>query len=300
MNKKVALGVVIVLILAVFVFFTINWSKEDTLTGEATAEISLLTITVLDEEGELFPEVDIYVNGAYKGATSKFGQSKGKMTVILQEGDNIITVSKENYIPLTRKISYSNQGGQEITLILEKERANLLINVLDKEKPVEGVRVTLYKEKYAPPEYVAFTDQEGVAHFKNIDDFNYTLRTSKDNYLPKSTNLEVNFSRDGNFVSTSLQITPLPHLLVEITDVEGKVLENVEISLYTKENYHSPGAWPLSIKSTDRNGQVEFSYVELEKTYVVLAKKEGFSTRAMEKILLEDAQELRLVLEPLE
>ena len=265
-------------------------------TTSATAGVSTLTLVVKSEQGELLPEAKVYVNGEYVGRTSKYGESKGTQTVLLDRSENRIQVRKEGYedsLPI--EVSASTSGEQRVTVILEIKKTTFIVSVEGNGKPVEEARVSLFMAKASTPSYVEFTDEHGDALFENVLDNKYTVTIAKEGYELLRLPQEIEVAESGEYGSITAKLQPVPELFVEVMDQQGSPLRQAEVTLYTKEAYNSPGeAVPISTDYTNREGIARFTAVEYGKIYVVVVKKEDYLAQTEEIQLGPDDRSLRV------
>ena len=291
--RKVTYGLLILSLLLL-----IGCSDKNEVTGAAVSEIgevSTLIVTVKAENGTLIHGVEITVNDVYKGKTNRYGSNRGSKTIVLGEEDNTIMAEKEGYVPSDQiSISSTLKGEQYITIVLEKVRTSIEVFVEAADEAVAGARVSLYVDKEAMPDKVVVTDEDGQATLKRIEDGNYTIKAAKEEYMVKKINRNINYSRDGETISLTMDLIKQPELVIEVVDNEELPLEDAEVTIYTKEEYNKPKAWPLSTKFTNREGQTILKFVELDEEYVVIVKKEGFEAQTLEKVLSIDDQAMHV------
>ena len=265
-------------------------------TAVAKASVSTLTIVVKTEQGELLPEAKIYVNGEYVGKTSKYGESKGTQTVLLNRLENRIQVRKEGYgDSLPVEVSASDQGQQRVTIILDVKKSHFIVSVEDHGQPVDGARVSLFVGKASTPSYVAFTDEQGDALFEDVLDNKYTVTVAQEGYELLRLPQKINVAEAGEYDSITAELQPVPELSVEVADYQGSPLRQAEVLVYTKDAYNSPGeAMPISTDYTDREGLARFTAVEYGEMYVVVVKKQDYLAQTKELQLEPDVHAVRV------
>jgi len=279
MKKGVFFISILVLISALFLL--VACEDKNSLTGRITTPVSLLMISVFDEEGKPADGVEIFVNGQFKGVTSKFGQSRGSKTVVLDEENNLIQVVKEGYVTQKGTVSANPQGTQKVVFNLEKKKSVLLVEVLDNQIPLEGVRVALSQEKAPLPLRISSTDRDGLTYFEKTPDGNYTLRLSKEGYSPKTITGMVNFTADDGILTFTLNLEKEPKLKLIVLTEKEEPLFGAQVALYSKEGYNSPEGWPLVTETSNEEGEVEFRFVDEGTDYFVVVKKSGFTAHTL-------------------
>ncbi|MFH1275483.1 MAG: hypothetical protein ABIH82_00060 [Candidatus Woesearchaeota archaeon] len=289
---------IIILITLILSLALIGCSSNDQITGDVvTSKASLLQIKVLDESGEIVPEAEIYLNDIFKGKTSKYGESKGTKLVILDGDKNIIYVEKEGYFSsYPTSISAISIGGeQRITITLEKERTNLLVTVIDEnEQILEGTTVSLHAKENFPSIKDVKTNEEGLADLGRVDDNTYFIKAHLNGYESSTLEVYINFNSDNEKKNLQIKLIRLPHLDIEVIDNENNPLSSTEITLYSKDDFNTPGANPLHISFTDNEGKISYEDVELGEDYIVILKRVGFEAQTHEFTLDNDNQHLKV------
>ncbi len=270
-------------------FFLMACSQEEVITGSSTSSISTLTVVVRDETGQPLPEARVYLNQEFKGKTSKYGSSAGTQTLVLTSKENKVVVRKEGYADSLPVTVSATPGEQSVTLILERKRAVYLVSVEQDNRPVKGVRVTLFPEGSSIPRAVEETDQHGDAFFFDVPDGTYIITLSKAGYEIQRWKREIDYNKKGEFASSVFELEPRAGLQVEVRDLQGTTLSNAEVVLYTLADYNEPGtALPLAVEYTSREGTAEFTSVGYGNTYVVQVKKAGYDAETVEVELYAD------------
>ncbi len=90
-----------------FVFFFIGFSFAP------SEDLTEYTITVLDESGQALQNVSVHID-RFQTLTNEFG----KTSVMLFPGAHNISISKEDYVPISKNISFSDE--QELGFTLQK------------------------------------------------------------------------------------------------------------------------------------------------------------------------------------
>ncbi len=273
-----------------FLSLLINSSgDQDKATGATPAQaISTLWVKVQSENGTLIEGAEIYLNNEYKGKTGKYGESKGSKALVLEQEKNSLVAKKEGYVDSApTSVSGKVAGEQRVTLTLEKELSSLVVAVKDVYgRPLEKAVVTLKVPQ--KDDRSVLSDEKGKAVFKKVDEGEYELEVEKKQYFSKEAQVKVLTDElteeDEKYLTIILE--KIPQLTLEIVDLKGNAIEEVEVTLYTKKEYNTPGAFPSNIKFTSPDGKVIFNQVELDETYMVVAKKEGFRAQIMEKKLI--------------
>lgn len=271
--------------------------SDNELTGSSTAQISTLTITIQSENGSMLYGASIYINGEYKGKISEFGETAGTKTVVLQGSNNQIAVTREGYADGTATVSASYEGQQQVTITLSQLKVALSVQVQDREGAITDARIALYENETLVDS--AFSNSEGIATFKEVADATYTLRISKRGYQSFSVDQAVNYAEEPE-LKLSAHLLKLPILEVVVRSDDSSVLEGAEVTLYDKEVYYQPDAYPFGTKFTNDEGRVTFNQVEYEEEYVVIIKKAGYTTEMQQLRLEPEKQELKFTLKVLE
>lgn len=274
----------------------IGCSEKEEITGAVVTEdaVSVLIVKVIDEDDNLMGGVNVYVNDEFKGRTSKYGESKGTQKVLLNGADNQISVEMNGFSEVEPKmVSASSRGTQQISFALEKERGSFKIVVEDMARnKLKDAQVSLLSRGIV--ERVITTNRAGEASFVKLDEGKYSFRIKKSGYSVKEVEYEI-FDAES-YVST-VELMRLPELSVEVVDDHGQLLPGVEVTLFTRRDYNSPGTFPLHIKYTNSKGVVRFDDVELEEDYVVILKKESFSAQIHEITVTPDDHFLHIGME---
>lgn len=293
-------GILALLALFLLALFLASCSEqEEKITGGSSASFSTLTVVVKDESGFPLLDAKVYLNGEFQGKTNKYGDGKGTQTVLLDKAENTLIVRKEGYAD-SRQITVSagpEGGEQSITIILERKKTTYVVSVVAEGRPVEDVRVTLFYFNTTVPLQQQLTDEQGAAYFEAVDDGVYMITIAREGYDLLRLKQEIDYDQGGEFASTMAELRPFASLLVQVDDESTSPVRNAEVSLFSRQAYHAPGTpLPLSVEYTDREGQVEFTSVEYEETYVLVVKKEGYRAEVVEQELSPEDKAVRVVL----
>ena len=277
-----------------FLFFSLilllsGCSTKEEATGAAVATSSTLLITVAYANGTVIPGAEVYVNDVFKGRTNSYGEGKGTKTILLQGEKSVIKVKKESFAeaaPLS--ISASSAGEQKVVVLLEPVTSQVEVNVGE---PGATIRLSSLKRETQ----LRVTDEEGKAVFEKVGEGGYTLKADKEGFSPVEQELIVEQQQANIIVPLTLSL--LPHLEIEVLDNRGDPLNGVEITLYTKADFNTPGAPPYHVRLTSE-GLVNFEDVVMNTTYVIIIKKEGFEAQTLEQEITPDNQFLHVVLNP--
>lgn len=288
--KTVALLMAIVLL-----FLLISCSKQETITGDITAEINTVRVAVVSENGTLIPGAEIYINDEFKGKTSKYGRSKGTKTIILNSGDEVMTAKHKDY---TASEPVAIVKGEEIaTIVLEKEKTDLVVAVRAFGSGVRDAEIELYESGSFSPEKIMITNSNGRTTFKNVDDGEYILIASKTGLKEAETEIDIDRVNDGDIVKVEMELTPLPKIHIALLDEEANPLEDALIEIYTKKMYNIPAGSSLDYEYTNDEGWTEFGNVEYGESYIIVIKKEDYHARIIEHKLKLGKESLRLEME---
>ncbi len=272
-------------------------SEQASPTAGTVAEVSTLTLIVRSENGSLLYDAEIYVNEEYKGKTLKYGDTAGSKKVVLQGAINNITVKHPAYHLYTNTLSAVPGGEQSLTVSLEKKRSSYIIEVEDEDGAVAQARVSFYADSSLVASI--HTDEYGEAFFSNLSDGNYTIRISKDAYTSVTLQEKVAFAGDGDTIKVEAELIKLPSLTVIVRSDEV-LLPDAEVALYDREEFHAPDAYPLNVKFTNEDGNVLFKYIEYDKAYLLVAKRNGFVAETREFTLTPELREVEFDLAVLE
>ncbi len=287
--KKIILNAFVCLLIIITLILS---GCGDKLTAGAVVEVSTLTIMVVGEDQKFLDEVSIFVNGEYKGKTSKYGQSRGARTVVLTGDENEVKVEKDGYDSVILKsISASLGGPQYTTVTLQKKKIDLEVRVKGKNERIEGARVLLLSEDGLKK--VEFTDNNGIALFESLEDGDYSIRASDERYEPDEEEISIKYARDGSKFKTIISLTKLPELIVKVIEVDGP-LADAEVSFYRKKDYNVPGAYPIGKRYTNDEGIVRFSSVEHGEKYTIIVKHHEFEAGKGEIFLGPDSEEINI------
>lgn len=259
-------------VLALIIVFIVSCSPEN-VTGNATADVPTLTVRVVDENNQIIPGVEIYLNRGYKGKTSQYGNSKGTKQLVLSAGENELEVKAPGYGKFSPILVRGNNS-QEVTVILERKKSNIVVTIQSINEDLAGAEVSLVKSGRTTAEQVALADETGTALFRLVADGKYTIVAEKAGYRSAAVKQDVLRSRDGEFVRRTINLIPYPTLRLKV--VGGDNLENVQVALYTKKGYNRPDALPEDTKLTDSQGEVVFNDVEYDQPYVLVLKRNGY------------------------
>ncbi len=279
------------LLLASFLLLLNGCSGQET-TGSVSAEVSTLLVTVQAENGSLLSNVEVYVNGQFKGKTNQYGEGKGTREVVLKQDENVIIIEKEGYIS-SAPISVSPLKGskQKVTVVLEKIKVDYLISVYDRDGPVSGARVYFSRLNSSLPAAVEVTSSAGEVTFADVEDGNYSIRIVREEYIPQEVQTEIN-QQEGE-TQLSVEVTPLPRVVVEVTTSQGVPLNDAEVLLYRNKDYNTPGAWPLETKFTTSAGIVIFKGVEYNEKYTIVVRRQNYLAQSNQLLLTPDNEQLR-------
>lgn len=282
----------IILLLLLSFLFILTSCSGDEVTGSVSAEVSTLTVTVQAENGSLLYNADVYLNGEFKGKTNQYGEGKGTRELVLMPGENVLTVKKSGYVA-SESISVNPLKGstQKITVVLEKINVNYKILVYDKYGPVSGARVYFSEANSSLPAAVEITNSAGQATFEKVEDGDYDVKVVREEYLP--TEVQRSVDHRERTTRTTVELTPLPRLAVEIVNGQGIPLGNVEVVLYRNKDYNAPGAWPLETKFTNSAGIVVFKGVEHGEKYTVTVRRQNYLAQDNQLLLTPEDENLR-------
>lgn len=262
--------------------------------GTAIDAPSVLLLKVQNHSGDLVDGADVYLNGKYKGKTSKYGESLGTETLILEEDKNEVVVRKAGYLdsdPTTLSLAAAEQ---RLTVVLERQSSQVKITVKDVyARPLKDAVVVLMSGKF---EKSLLTNDEGLAVFQKVPDGSYEVKVHKERYFPEQDVLVVNFAGSSER-SLTLILQKLPQLSVKVVDEQDSPLAEVEVTLYIKKEYNTPGALPEHVKYTFSDGVVRFADVELDERYVLVVKKEGFAAEMVERQVIGSDEVVTVELE---
>ncbi len=262
------------------------------ITGAAVADVALSTIAVrvVDDTGALMSNAVVFVNGKEKGKTPAYGTTRGIKRIVLDGPDNLIKVAKPGYLPAETSVSAILTGEQALTLMLEKMRTGLEVTILEKGAPLSKVEAALY-HKNKVLLHTSLTNVNGTVVFPRLDNGNYRLHLEKEDYLSRELTLYINYSRDGETLERIFELIKIPRLDIVVIDLDGNPLREVEVTLYSKQEYNNPGAFPLHVKYSLAEGKVQFIPLNYEE-YVVIFKKSGYRAQLHEKEVTEEDQQL--------
>jgi hypothetical protein len=267
--------------------------EEDQLTGQTVAQISTLTVKVVHENGTVVPDAKVYVNNEYKGKTSKYGGSKGTETVVLDGSENWIRAEKEGFVsPTPTLVSATTAGSQRMAIVLEKRRSNFEVIISDLHGPLKSADVSLYTEGFLDTKK---TDERGKVTFPKVDDGDYGLRVSMEDYGEDVQEITFHVWSEP-FVALDVELIRKPRLSVVVLDDEGDNLVGSEVSYYTKKDYNSPGGRPFQVSLSDVNGVALAKDVAYGENYIVVVKKENYVAQTHEINLQKDSQEVSVTL----
>ncbi len=283
-TKKILLG-----ILCFLAILITACSEEETVTGGAVSDVSTLTVLVNDENGLPIPEAKVYLDGEYKGKTSAYGQSKGTRALILRSEGHKVLAEKEGYFTSEPKTaSASMKGPQYITIVLESKKTSLEVEVFANGRRVPNALVSV--EGTDGTELAARTDRQGTAAFKRLSDGEYTLTVRKEGYEKREENANIEYELHGLKIRKSIFLTPLTQLSVEVIDSNTwKPIPDVEVSLYTEEEYNTPRSVAESVQYTSDEGSTQFKGTSFGEEYVLVLKKEGYDAKTVALTLQKDA-----------
>lgn len=243
------------------------------LTGSAVKEISTLTVIVRNENGSLMYGASIYVNDEFKGKTNKYGELRGTKEIVLQPGDNYIHIDAAGYITLEPILVSGSGAGQRLTFILERPRTDYVLRVYDGGGEVSAARVTLSHQSKVQ---TAFTNGDGEVAFEQLADGEYVVTIQKGQHRKEEFAVNISWDEHGDTYRSAITLEQEAELAVYVTAEDGTILPEAQVSLYLKDNYNSPQAWPIAAKFTKDDGKVYFRNVDYGEVYVVEVRREGF------------------------
>ena len=220
------------------------------------------------------------------------------MVLRVEGTKNEIKVQKAGYVASEPVfVSAAREGEQKVTLVLVEEAAAYELKVEDKDgEPVMGAEVRLQSEDSR--EYLTrMTNQQGVAYFKQVAEGEYTVRVTKTGFYPEKKQVELDEQEE---TKDTLQLRLLPHLELEVIGPAGEPISQAEITLFEEKEFNTPGGSPLHVRLTSQQGKVFFDDVELDETYVIIIKKEGWDAQTIEKEVREEEQFQQIVLQAVE
>ncbi len=282
----------IVLLVFISFLFMITSCSGDEVTGSVSAEISTLTVTVQAENGSLLYNADVYLNGEFKGKTNQYGEGKGTRELVLMSGENVLTVKKSGYVASESISVHSLRGStQKITVVLEKVNVDYKIFVYDQYGPVSGARVYFSEANSSLPAAIEITNSAGQATFEKVEEGDYSIRVVREEYLP--IEVQRSITHWEATTETTIELTSLPRLAVEVVNSQGIPLGNAEVALYRNKDYNAPGAWPLETKFTNSAGIVVFKGVEHGEKYTVTARRQNYLAQDNQLLLTPENENLR-------
>lgn len=268
--------------------------SDEKLTGGSVAPAATLTVRAENENGSIVTGASVYVNGEFKGKTNAYGEEKGSRMIVVEGINNLIRVEKEGYTTAEPRIVSSASGNQQVTFVLESQKTNLFVAVSDSEGNVPEAKVSLRKGDSPVILGVASTDQDGVATFNEVEDGDYSVQVRKEGYIPASQEEAIDHHRNNGAASISVTLTHLPELLVRVVDQQGQPLDTAEVSIYTWESYHSPGASPITTSYTGSSGEVLFQNVDYDMHYVLVTRRAQYLTSVQDVSLTPDNRQLTI------
>ncbi len=278
----------VILFVTLFVF--IAACSNDKVTGGYAVQTSTLTIKAENENGSIITGASIYVNGEFKGKTNTYGEEKGSRVIVLEGTNNVVTVEKEDYESAEPQAISATGGNQQVTVVLESKKTRFLTEVNDRDGPVAGAKVSLRKGENFIVMGVATTDEDGVATFDLVEDGSYSIQVRKDGYIPEEWEETVDHTQNNGGVSTTISLTLIPELTIKVMDRQGQPLADAEVSLYSRQGYHSPGVSPISIAYTGSSGEVLFQNVDYDDEYVVVVRRAQYLSAIQETVLTPDSR----------
>lgn len=262
------------LVLAVFLFI-LSCSEQD-LTGRTVADVSTLTVIVRNENGSLMYGAHVYVNDEYKGSTNKYGELRGTKEIVLPPGDNDIYVEAPGYVASeTQEVSGAG-AGQRLTFILHKPKTDYTLLVYNDEGALQEVKVTLSHDSQLD---TAFTNEDGEVQFLQLEDGEYIVKLQKGQHTVEEFGINISRSESDGTYSSAITLEQDAELAVEVASDDGTPLPGAEVSLYEKDDYNSPGAYPIAAKFTKEDGKVYFRNVEYGEVYILDVRREGFEAQ---------------------
>lgn len=151
---------------------------------------------------------------------------------------------------------------------LPKLGATIFGNVRDaQQKPLSGIRITIYRSNSLNPYDVAFTNQEGLFVFDNIEEGDYRISFQSLSYNDRVVNIEI--LREHNIVT--LETVFLKKKILKgtihgiVTDKNNVPVSNALVMLCNSNNI------PVQITYTNEDGAYLFYRLDMG-TYTVIAK----------------------------
>ncbi len=255
--------------------FIISCSRDE-LTGGSVSDVSTLTIIVRNENGSLMYGAQVYVNDEFKGKTNKYGELRGTKEIVLPPGENQIRVEAAGYLSSEPALISAAGTGQRLTFILHKPKTDLILLVYDEEGALEEVKVSL---SHASWQDTTFTNEDGEARFSQLEDGEYIVKLQKGQHASEEFGINVSRSESGGIYSSAVTLEQDAELAVDIAGEEGTPLPEAQVSLYYKDEYNSPNAYPFAAKFTKDEGSVYFRNVEYGQIYVIEVRREGFEAQ---------------------
>jgi hypothetical protein len=280
---------IFILLVILMVFLVSCSSQNDTADVVVEKGTETLSVLVVDINGNPLPGAEVYVNNQFNGLTREFGQTQGTRTFLLVESLNQVFVKKEGY-ETSDKIMVQKNGHQQAKFVLERSTTTLIVLVGDE---LSEVVVSLREIDTATVEQTVLTDETGVALFDDVADGDYIVTLVRQDYQPIEERIKVDYTTRGSSLEAriSLQSNPLLSVVV-IRDDDP--LQEVEVSLYTRTEYNTPGILPSKTRITSNTGESTFRDLVFGERYVIVAKKEGFSAQIIERTLEEGDTSLKI------
>ncbi len=266
-----------VVLVLVLILFLVSCTKEAVTTG-MVADVSTLTVAVVDESGSPLGDAQVYLNGVLKGQTREFGTGQGTKTFIISGEETEVLVKKDGYLA-SKPVRIINQlGEQKLTITLESEKGALAIFVSSEKQPVRGALVTLTSEDSQFKEILS-TDNRGIADFGKVGEGQFYIKVSKPEY--ETANEEVNLQTKAKKVIT-VPLYSIPELTLEVKDLREQPLEGAEISIYLKKDYNSPNSKIWQLRTTTEDGIAVVKEMLRGLEYVIVVKKVGYNAAIRE------------------
>lgn len=290
MKKIILLSLIL---LSLSLLFILGCSDSE-ITSDATAKVSTLTIKVISDNGAVIPEAEIFVDDNYVGSTSKYGESKGKKTIIFTgKYEKTITAKKKGYIEAKPATVFPKEGPQFLTMILTRGKTAYRVLVEEENgRKVEDAKVSLYKNNELAPLLSQYTGRNGVVIFEDLPDGIYMTKVMKTDYLPGVKDEYLNFVDTEGLLKNTIILSKKPVLIIDVQDKNKQVLSDAEVSLYTENSYNNPSSGSLEVKYTDSSGEVQFKDADVDEDYVIVVKKKGYQAQTKTKTFFADDSKL--------
>jgi len=267
----------VVLVLVLFLFL-VSCNNKEAVTTSMVADVSTLTVAVVDENGSPIGDAQVYLDGVLKGQTREFGTGQGTKTFVISGDETEIKVAKEGYIS-PKPVKILNQlGEQKLTVTLESERGALAVFVSSEKQPVRGALVTLTSNNSQFKEVLS-TDNRGIADFGKVGEGQFYIKVSKPEYEIADTTITLQ-TKTKKVVTVPLY--SVPELTLEVQDSREQPINGAEISIYFKSDYNSPNGKIWQLRTTTEDGIAVVKEMLRGLEYVLVIKKEGYDAAIRE------------------